>query len=69
MISPQLRQQRLRRRPQLVVGAAQVPSTLHSWVKMLRCWSALSFDSAIAARARWGDNGADVQRKRTLTYT
>eukprot|EP00964_Phaeocystis_antarctica_P146537 scaffold112850_cov66-Phaeocystis_antarctica.AAC.1 len=54
VISPQLRQQRLRRRPQLIAGlkatARPGSSTLHSWVKRMRCSSPLSERSAIAAR-------------------
>ena len=36
--------------------ATRGSSTLHSWLKTLRCWSSLSISSAISARAAAGDN-------------
>ena len=52
MISPQLMQQRLCRLPQLLAGAAE----FYLWLKTLRCWSWLSLESAIEARAVGANN-------------
>ena len=57
MVSFQLLPKRLRRRPQLAAGAAEVTpgsSTLHSWLKRMPCSSPLSFDSAIETGAVHG---------------